>query len=68
LDRGRHGQQRESIKEKEPLKMFESLEDMTRFGESARRVTLKSMARLTVAASIAAIWIEGFFYAFLPAE
>jgi hypothetical protein len=48
--------------------MFKSLEEMMRFGESARQTAVKSIARLTVAASIAAIWIQGFLYAFLPAE
>ena len=55
-------------KEKEQDKMFKSLEEMMRFGESARQAAMKSVARLTVAASIAAIWIQGFFYTFLPAE
>ena len=48
--------------------MFKSLEEMMRFSETARQAAVKSIARLTVAASIAAIWIQGFFYAFLPAE
>jgi hypothetical protein len=48
--------------------MFKSLEEMMRFGESARQVAVKSIARLTLASSIAAIWIEGFLYAFLAAE
>jgi hypothetical protein len=48
--------------------MFKSFEELMRFGESARQVQLKSIARLTAAASIAAIWIQTFFYAFLPVE
>lgn len=48
--------------------MFNSLEEMMRFGESARQAAVKLIARLTAAASIAAIWIQGLFYAFLPAE
>ena len=48
--------------------MFKSFEELMRFGETARQVRLKSIARLTAAASIAAIWIQGFFYAFLAAE
>jgi hypothetical protein len=48
--------------------MFESFEELTRFGESARRILLKSIARWTAATVIAAIWIQAFLYAFLPAE
>ncbi len=48
--------------------MFKSFDELMRFGESARRDQLKSIARLTAAASIAAIWIQGFVYAFLPVE
>jgi hypothetical protein len=68
LDRSRCGGQLESIKNKEQDKMFKSLEVMMRFGESARQAAVKSVVRLTVAASIAAIWIQGFLYVFLPAE
>jgi hypothetical protein len=48
--------------------MFKSLDEMTRYGESARQVLLKSIARWTAAASIAAAWIQTFLYALLPAE
>jgi hypothetical protein len=48
--------------------MFESFEELTRFGESARRILLKSIARWTAATAIAALWIQAFLYAFLPAE
>jgi hypothetical protein len=68
LDRTECDGQLDSIEEKEQDKMFKSLEEMMRFSETARQAAVKSIARLTVAASIAAIWIQGFFYAFLPAE
>lgn len=48
--------------------MFKSLEELMRFGESARQILLKSIARWTAAAAIAALWIHAFLYAFLPAE
>jgi hypothetical protein len=48
--------------------MFKTFEELTRFGESTRRVLLKSIARWTAAAVIAALWIQTFLYAFLPAE
>jgi hypothetical protein len=48
--------------------MFESFEELTRFGESARKVLFKSIARWTAASAIAALWIQTFLYAFLPAE
>lgn len=48
--------------------MFESFEELTRFGESGRRVRLKSIARWTAATAIAALWIQTFLCAFLPAE
>jgi hypothetical protein len=48
--------------------MFKSLEELMRFGESARQVLLKSMARWTAAATIAALWIQAFLCGFLPAE
>jgi hypothetical protein len=48
--------------------MFKTFEELTRFGESARRVLCKSIARWTAASVIAALWIQTFLYAFLPAE
>jgi hypothetical protein len=48
--------------------MFKSFEELTRFGESASRILLKSIARWTAATAIAAIWIQAFLHAFLPAE
>jgi hypothetical protein len=48
--------------------MFKSLDELVRFGESPRLALGKSIARLTAASSIAALWIQGFLYAFLPAE
>jgi hypothetical protein len=48
--------------------MFESFEELTRFGESARKVLFKSIARWTAASAIAALWIQTFLYAFLPTE
>jgi hypothetical protein len=48
--------------------MFKTFEEMARFGESARRVLFKSIARWTAATVIAALWIQTFLYAFLPAE
>ena len=48
--------------------MFESFEELTRFGESARQVLLKSIARWTAALAISALWIQTFLYAYLPAE
>jgi hypothetical protein len=48
--------------------MFKSLEELMRFGESARRVLLKSIARWTAAATIAALWIQAFVSGLLPAE
>lgn len=48
--------------------MFKSLEEMMRFGESARQTLVKSIARWTAAAAMAALWIQTLFYAFLPAE
>lgn len=48
--------------------MFKSFEELTRFGESARQVLLKSIARWTAAAMLAALWIQTFLNAFLPAE
>jgi hypothetical protein len=53
---------------KEDDKMFKSFEELMRFGENARSVQLRSIARLTAAASIAAVWIQTFLYVFLPAE
>jgi hypothetical protein len=47
--------------------MFKSLEEMMRFGESTRQVLLKSIARWTAAAAMAALWVT-FWSAFLPAE
>jgi hypothetical protein len=37
-------------------------------GERARRVVLKAIARWTAASAIAALWIQTFLYAWLPAE
>ncbi len=37
--------------------MFNSLEELTRFGESARQILVKSIARWTAAAAIAALLI-----------
>jgi len=48
--------------------MFASFEELTRFGESARQILLKSIARWTAASAIAALWIQTFLYAFLPVE
>jgi hypothetical protein len=48
--------------------MFASFEELTRFGESARQVLLKSIARWMAASAIAALWIQTFLYAFLPAD
>jgi hypothetical protein len=48
--------------------MFKSLDELTRFGESAREVLVKSTARLATAAGIAALWMQTFLYAFLPVE
>ena len=48
--------------------MFASFEELTRFGESARKVLLKSIARWTAATAIAALWIQAFLNAFLPSE
>jgi hypothetical protein len=48
--------------------MFKTFEELTRFGESARQVLLKSIARWTAAGVIAALWIQTFLYVFLPAE
>ena len=48
--------------------MFESFEELTRFGESARQILLRSIARWTAATAIAALWIQTFLCAFLPAE
>jgi len=49
--------------------MFKSFEELTRFGESARQILLKSIARWTAAAAMA-LWIhrQTFLYAVLPAE
>jgi hypothetical protein len=46
--------------------MFKSFEELMRFGESARQVLLKSIARWTAAAAIAALWIQAFLCGFLP--
>jgi hypothetical protein len=48
--------------------MFKSFEELTRFGESARRILLRSIARWTAATAIAALWIQTFLYAFLAVE
>ena len=48
--------------------MFKSLKELMRFGESACQVLLKSFARWTAAAAIAALWIQAFVSGFLPAE
>jgi hypothetical protein len=47
--------------------MFKSFEELTRFGESARQILLKSIARWMAAAAMA-LWIQTFLYAVLPAE
>jgi hypothetical protein len=62
--------------------MFNSFEELTRFGESARQLLAKSIARKTAAAALAALLIgsalehvsvsaaevQAFLSAFLPAE
>jgi hypothetical protein len=48
--------------------MFKSFEELMRFGESASQVLLTSIARWTAAAALAALWVQTFLYAFLPAE
>jgi hypothetical protein len=48
--------------------MFKSFDELTRFGESAREVLVKSIARWAAAAGIAALWIQTFLYSFLPVE
>ena len=55
-------------RQKGAKQMFESFEELTRFGESARQVLLKSIARWTAALAISALWIQTFLYAYLPAE
>ena len=48
--------------------MFKTFEELIRFGESARRVLLKSFARWTAGMAIAAAWIQTVLYSCLVAE
>jgi hypothetical protein len=48
--------------------MFKNLEELTHFGESAREIMTRSIARGAAAVAIAALWIQTFLYVFLPAE
>jgi hypothetical protein len=48
--------------------MFENIEELMRFGESARRVLVRSIARWTAAGAIAAAWIQTVLYSCLVAE
>jgi hypothetical protein len=68
LDRGAAHAAHYWNRSKGAKQMFASFEELTRFGESARKVLLKSIARWTAATAIAALWIQAFLNAFLPAE
>jgi hypothetical protein len=48
--------------------MFKSFEELVRFGEDAREVLFRSIARWTAAAGVAAFWIQAFMNSLLPAE
>jgi hypothetical protein len=48
--------------------MFESFDELTRFGESARDVLVKSIVRWAAAVGITALWMQTFLYSFLPVE
>jgi hypothetical protein len=48
--------------------MFKSFDELTRFGEGARQVLVKSIVRWAAATGIAALWMQMFLFNFLPVE